>query len=196
MSRITNTNRDSFGMGGWGNAPGWSGTDAFTGHIEAQEARGQQELVASTDLPSDTRGTDEAFIALGFSFGEPHAHDPLFRPTTLPQGWTKTGTDHSMHSVIRDEQGRDRVGVFYKAAFYDRRADMTLFAPTHRLTELIWGNGEPTALPIDELLSVEAARERLENERAQQVEAESYGLNRADLIARIDSLLALLPPAS
>ena len=31
-----------------------------------------------------------------------------------------------MHSYIHDEQGRKRGGVFYKAAFYDRRAHFSL----------------------------------------------------------------------
>ena len=93
--------------------------------IEDMEAEGQQQLVASCDLP--TKGSeDPEFLRLGFTFGEPHSHDPLFRPATIPAGWQKQGTDHSMHVKIVDELGRERVSVFYKAAFYDRRADMHL----------------------------------------------------------------------
>jgi len=73
-----------------------------------------------------TGGTDVGFEALGFTFGPVDPHDPLFRPATLPDGWTKEGSDHDMWSYVVDELGRRRVGVFYKAAFHDRHADMTL----------------------------------------------------------------------
>ena len=93
--------------------------------IEAMEKRGQQQIVNSALLP--TEGSDDPeFLRLGFKFGEPLADDPLFRPATLPEGWRKARTDHDMHSDILDQLGRRRVGVFYKAAFYDRRADMHL----------------------------------------------------------------------
>ena len=97
------------------------------GGIENQEARGQAELVRSTQLPVDTRRTaDAVFEALGFTFGAVTEGDPLFREATLPDGWRKEATAHSMHSNIVDEQGRKRVDIFYKAAFYDRRANMRL----------------------------------------------------------------------
>lgn len=95
------------------------------GAIEASEARGQAQFVASQSLPSDVRDR-KVFEALGFTFGEPYKDDPIFAPATLPAGWTKRGTDHDMHSEILDEKGRVRAGVFYKAAFYDRHADMSL----------------------------------------------------------------------
>lgn len=95
------------------------------GAIEASEARGQAQFVASQSLPTDVRDR-KAFEALGFTFGKPFADDPLFAPATLPAGWTKRSTDHDMHSEILDEKGRVRAGVFYKAAFYDRKADMSL----------------------------------------------------------------------
>lgn len=99
--------------------------------IENMERRGQQELVASTKLPVRNAGgyrdpDDAPYLALGFTFGPPDADDPIFREATLPNGWTKQGTDHSMHSVIVDERGEERVGVFFKAAFYDRHAHMYL----------------------------------------------------------------------
>ena len=66
------------------------------------------------------------FEALGFTFGEPDAGDPMFRPATLPAGWQRKGSDHAMWSYIIDEHGRDRISIFYKAAFYDRDAFMSL----------------------------------------------------------------------
>ena len=97
---------------------------ATPGGIEAQEKAGQQALVASTDMPKDMSPDRAAFEALGFTFGEPV--DDLFLKATLPAGWTKAATSHSMHSDIMDEKGRRRVSVFYKAAFYDRSASATL----------------------------------------------------------------------
>jgi hypothetical protein len=99
------------------------GNDAY---ITGQEAAGQAQLVNSASLPTDTSGTDEEFLKLGFTFGDPNPSDPMFRPATLPEGWRKEGSDHSMWSYVVDELGRRRVAVFYKAAFYDRHADMRL----------------------------------------------------------------------
>lgn len=116
MSEITNTTRDEplphAIMGG------------DPGAIEDQEARGQAELVASTLLPTDM-GDRDAYEALGFRFGEP-GDDSLFLPAELPEGWTKRATGHNMWSEIVDSDGKHRVGVFYKAAFYDRSAHMRI----------------------------------------------------------------------
>lgn len=98
--------------------------------IGTQEKAGQRQVVHSDSLPTEIHGgTDADFEAVGFTFGltDPHdPHDPLFRPATLPDGWAKQGSDHDMWSYVIDELGRRRVGIFYKAAFYDRRADMHL----------------------------------------------------------------------
>lgn len=94
------------------------------GGIEAQEKAGQTALVNSTRMPKEMRPSREVFEAFGFVFGE--AVDDLFVDATLPAGWTRAATSHSMHSDILDEQGRKRVGVFYKAAFYDRKANAYL----------------------------------------------------------------------
>ncbi len=95
------------------------------GGIERQEAAGQRTLVESAMLPKEIRGaTREQLTALGFKFGADV--DELFVKCELPPGWTKRGTDHSMHSDLIDEQRRKRAGIFYKAAFYDRRADMNV----------------------------------------------------------------------
>lgn len=94
--------------------------------IRAQESQGQRELLAASVLPTQMHGGRAGFERLGFVFGEEVDGDPLFIHATLPAGWTKEGSEHAMHSIIRDAQGRERVGVFYKAAFYDRKADMSL----------------------------------------------------------------------
>lgn len=96
--------------------------------IEAQEARGQRELESSTQLPSEG-SNDPAWAKMGVIFGEPTRGDPLFRSATLPAGWTKKATDHSMWLKLYDEKGRERARIFYKAAFYDRKAHIR---PTRR----------------------------------------------------------------
>lgn len=93
--------------------------------IERQEAQGQAQVVNSDVLPygmdeADNRGVLEA---LGITVGDPVDGDPLFRHVTLPDGWTRRGTDHPQWSEVVDTYGRARVRVFYKAAFYDRKAD-------------------------------------------------------------------------
>jgi hypothetical protein len=94
------------------------------GGIERQEKAGQGELVNSTNMPLELRPSREAFETVGFTFGE--ALDDVFMKATLPTGWKREASEHAMHSYILDEQGRKRVEVFYKAAFYDRRADAGL----------------------------------------------------------------------
>jgi len=98
-------------------------TDAV---IRAQEKAGQAQLVNSDRLPTDLNGNQADFEALGFTFGEPDQRDPMFRPATLPDGWKREGSDHDMWSYVVDQLGRRRVAIFYKAAFYDRRAFVRL----------------------------------------------------------------------
>lgn len=96
---------------------------ATPGGIEAQEAMGQAALAGTKDaLPKDCPQKD--LEALGFVFGEPI--DDLFINATFPAGWRKKATDHSMWSELLDETGKKRGAIFYKAAFYDRRAFMRL----------------------------------------------------------------------
>lgn len=96
-----------------------------SGAVERQEARGQSELVQSDVLPvegTDTALERKAWEAMGIVFGAPVPGDDLFVAVTLPAGWSKRRTDHSMWSDLVDEKGRKRAAIFYKAAFYDRRA--------------------------------------------------------------------------
>lgn len=102
-----------------------------TDAILHQEAQGQAELLRSEVLPTEIscREGIAGFEALGFTFGDVVDGDPLFRNATLPDGWSRAGSHHSMWSYIVDERGVSRVAVFYKAAFYDRRAHMGLLDP-------------------------------------------------------------------
>lgn len=100
------------------------------GTIEAQEAAGQRELLAAAagdwaKLPTEIHGaTSDDLKALGFEFGATVPGDELFTHVRLPDGWYVDGTSHSMHSTLRDAEGFKRAGIFYKAAYYDRRADL------------------------------------------------------------------------
>lgn len=101
-------------------------SDGRPNYITDMEARGQEQLLHSDRLPAEMNEPEADYVALGFTFGPPDRDDPLFRPATLPAGWKRRGSDHAMWSYIDDEQGRERVAIFYKAAFYDRRAFMRL----------------------------------------------------------------------
>lgn len=95
------------------------------GGIEAQEAAGQAGLVADSTLPTKcSYCTREQLELMGIVFFEPI--DDLFVKVKLPGGWKKAPTDHSMWSNLIDEKGRVRAMIFYKAAFYDMDAFISL----------------------------------------------------------------------
>lgn len=113
-------------------------TAATPGGIEAQEAEGQRSFVANTNLPKKMLHgcTKEKLESMGIKFGE--EIDDIFIEATLPDGWQKQSTDHSMWSYLLDNQSRKRATIFYKAAFYDRRAHIHLesrFNATHILVD-------------------------------------------------------------
>ncbi len=103
------------------------------GGIQAQEKAGQTALVNSTNMPKTLRPSREAYEKMGFVFGADV--DDIFVQAKLPAGWTRQATDHDMWSRIVDDQGRTRVNVFYKAAFYDRNAHADL-EPRYRVRTL------------------------------------------------------------
>ncbi len=117
------------------------------GGIERQEAEGQREFVSSETLPLDC--PREQLEKLGFEFGD--AVDELFVKVRFPSGWTKRATEHSMWSDLIDPHGRKRGGIFYKAAFYDRKAHMGLDCRITTATTYLdaigkihdWRQGEP-----------------------------------------------------
>ncbi len=94
--------------------------------IEAAERSGQRELVESEVVPVRMSPSREAYEELGFVFGKDVPGDNLFVEATLPKGWSRRKTDHPLWSSIVDAEGRERVSVMYKAAFYDRDASMSL----------------------------------------------------------------------
>ncbi len=99
------------------------------GGIEAQEAQGQRDFVASATLPIEMLHgcTRRKLEEMGIKFGD-HV-DALFVNVTLPNGWEVRPTDHSMWSELFDADGSVRARIFYKAAFYDRSAHIFLAEP-------------------------------------------------------------------
>lgn len=114
--------------------------------IEAQEAAGARQMVLSTVLP--VQGSeDPRFAELGFVLGDVVEGDDLFRHAELPVGWSRKGTGHSMWTDVVDERGITRVAVFYKAAFYDRSANMQIVNVGYKLAQdIIYGD-----VPLEEI---------------------------------------------
>lgn len=95
--------------------------------IKEQERDGQKQRTLSFDrLPRIVHGGKgrHDFESLGFVFCE--SLDDLFVAVTPPAGWSLQPSDHSMWSDVLDDQGRTRAKVFYKAAFYDKSAFVSL----------------------------------------------------------------------
>lgn len=96
--------------------------------ILRQEAAGTATFAAGDTLPlqgSTTPAEQATLTALGFVLGEPV--DDLFRAARLPAGWRKAPSpEDSRTTLLFDAQGRKRGFVWYKAAFYDRAAYLSL----------------------------------------------------------------------
>lgn len=97
------------------------------GGVTAQEAAGQADLVQDDTLPTDISEDCRTMLEkAGVIFRGPVNGDPLFQHVTLPKEWKKVATDHDMWSKLVDDKDKERAAIFYKAAFYDRRAAMRL----------------------------------------------------------------------
>lgn len=120
QSKITNTTKEE-------NHPEWC-RGGNPNAIERQEARGQKELVNSCSLPVKVNPPEnkEKLKNIGIIFGQPYKDDPLFCDGILPNGWKKKATDHDMWTEIVNEKGIIKARIFYKAAFYDRSAFISL----------------------------------------------------------------------
>jgi hypothetical protein len=81
-------------------------------------------------LPVDTKESrNELWEALGFKFWPPLADDPLFRLATLPAAWKIVQSTHTLWRYILDENGKQRVAIFYKPDSHDRTAFMRFVDP-------------------------------------------------------------------
>lgn len=103
---------------------------ATPGGIERQESAGQAKLVKSADrlptvvnYPYDTT-ISEVSEKLGIQLGS--IIDDVFIEATFPKGWHLKPTEHSMWSSLIDDRGRKRASIFYKAAFYDVSAHISI----------------------------------------------------------------------
>ncbi len=115
MNRIVNTAQHE-------SAPRWL-SQAGPGLVDPQRARGQQQLLESDALPTRLRAVDARVLRkLGFQFGRPYPHDPLFRPAVLPDAWRLRPTPHVLWSHIVDGDHSLRYQVFYDAAYFRRQA--------------------------------------------------------------------------
>lgn len=179
--------------------------EGMSGYVEGMEKRGQRELVNSTRLPAECRGLSSDWNAdgwdelatLGFVKGAPVDGDELFVEATLPAGWTRESAGHAMWPYLLDERGIRRVAVFYKAAFYDRRAHMSLMrAGSDWASNAIYGD-DPVALP--EFWA------RFTNEERQQVadylagyraDAAKYPDIYGDRLPRVDAIEQLVAAAA
>lgn len=99
--------------------------------IENQEKQGQKELVESSQLPRKVNPyatgptAKEAYEKMGIKVLD-ESKDDLFYNVVLPSGWSIQCGDHSMWSALLDDKGVERASIFYKAAFYDRKAFINL----------------------------------------------------------------------
>ena len=101
------------------------------GFITRQESLGQASFVGSDTLPTRFNYPNEEIAKpilerWGVKFLGAVPSDPIFQYVELPPGWRKVATDHAMWSRLLDAEGRERASIFYKAAFYDRNAHLTL----------------------------------------------------------------------
>lgn len=141
-------------------------SEGMDGYVTGMEAQGQAQMIASEVLPADAPWAD--LEALGIVRGAPVEGDALFVRASLPPGWRKQPSDHSMWSKIADERGVERVAIFYKAAFYDRRAFARVTEVSSLVGEIGYGDA-PVALPPfwgrltepEKQACAEAARARL-----------------------------------
>lgn len=85
----------------------------------AYQLRNQREV-----LPTNGLEKREIWEAMGIVVGEKVDDDSLFTHVVLPDGWTLTPSDSNPDywTELRDVKKRLRANIFYKAAFYDRKA--------------------------------------------------------------------------
>lgn len=178
-------------------------SEGVSGYVEGMEAAGQAQLVNSDVLPAiaapDYSSTDHPdqwplLEALGIVRGEPVAGDSLFIHATLPTGWTRRASEwHAMTSFLLDERGVRRVAIFYKAAFYDRRADIRVIRPgTELATEEIYSDG-PVLLPdVWPVLTTEERDDFRSSLDAYRTLAHDRPAVYGHRMARVDALTTLI----
>jgi hypothetical protein len=157
-------------------------------NIEGMEAAGGQQFASEPELmPAD--GPWDELVELGFAPPEP-TDDPLFVRTRLPDGWSKRLLDDPRGGEILDERGLPRVGTFYKAAFYDRKADCHLIAPGwHAATHGIYGD-DPVGQPHGwDVMTSEEREEYVRGLRGYLADAKEHPNIYGERVPRVKALL-------
>ena len=93
--------------------------------VEIVERSAQDVAVSTTLMAKDMNPGREVWESLGFEFADIEGDDVLCR-AKLPEGWTMNATDSQYWTEIRDENGMVRGKMFFKGAYYDRKARMAL----------------------------------------------------------------------
>lgn len=108
---------------------------ATPGYLEHMEAEGLTEFIESDVLPTrmkwdghDYPSVKAVLQAAGVEFLGEVEGDPLFQFVRLPAGWSKVAvtTFAKVHANLLDGDGAVRAHLHYNAAFYNRRASLTL----------------------------------------------------------------------
>jgi hypothetical protein len=179
------------------------GPGGVSAAIERQERQGQAQLVDSTVIPTDLNGGSEDDLrALGFTLGDPVPDDAMFRHAELPAGWKREGTEHAMWSHIVDEQGRPRCSIFYKAAFYDRSAHISVTSVYGYVNDClregktpildnVWATREAVLKALEEIRQSEQESVEVWAGRSDSYAAEYEAESRAK-VAKVDALAASL----
>lgn len=105
--------------------------------VPVQEKLGQLALASSTQLPiKGLLGERARWEVLGVKIlDDVKSDDSLFCHVELPPGWRKVPRDHDYWTDLVDAEGTVHAEIFYKAAFYDRRANVRLTDPPARETD-------------------------------------------------------------
>jgi len=118
------------------------------GGIERQEAEGREWLIENSMLPvgmgvlgcssavssfAAIARVYDALCSWGLEFGG--LEGDIFVPVKLPGGWALKASEQSQYlAFLLDDQKAVRAQIFFKAAFYDRRAELTVL-PRFRIFE-------------------------------------------------------------
>lgn len=114
-------------------------TKGTTAHIEDMEFHGQTKFTESDVLPiafieypgaihcQRPCKSSKILESMGVEFLGPVEDDDQFQYVRLPRGWKKVPLEHtSLWSELRNESDEVVAQIFYKAAFYDRHAHISI----------------------------------------------------------------------
>lgn len=103
---------------------------ATPGGIEKSEKAGQKDFLAHDSLPIATAAEWKILESWGVKKGEPL--NELFCAAKLPIGWSKVGGKDPRGSTLCDDRGLVRATIFYKAAYYEKTANLCILQKRFR----------------------------------------------------------------